>query len=66
MQADGRDDLGVGANQGDATDLFRLGLNARLASDTTPSSRWWDGTFSNLDIHDVGPDGQDMTFMAKL
>jgi hypothetical protein len=66
VQADGRDDLGQGANQGDASDLFRKGLNAHFTGSTNPSSKWWDGTPSGLDISNIGLAGVQMTFLANV
>lgn len=66
VEADGRTDLENGANQGDNTDLFRNGFNARFADNTVPSSKWWDGTSSNLTIDNVGPAGQTIPFNANV
>jgi hypothetical protein len=51
VQADGRTDLDTGANPGDATDLF--GTTAGYQTTECPSSRWFDGTDSNLKLADV-------------
>lgn len=48
VQADGRDDL-VGVNDGDASDLFSPTLQP-VFSEPRPSSRWWDGSASGLQI----------------
>jgi M6 family metalloprotease-like protein len=66
VQADGAFDLEDGNNDGDATDLFHGGTNDRFADATNPGSRWWDGTSSNLDIHDIGPVGATMRFRADV
>src|SRR5262249_39805897 len=66
VQADGRDDLGDGANEGDETDLFRAGVNARLGPATNPGSAWFDGTPSGLDLHDIGPAGTAITFGSDV
>jgi M6 family metalloprotease-like protein len=67
VQADGQFDLELTPrNYGDAQDFYRAGGVDRLADDTTPNSRWWDGTPSNLEIHSVGPAGPAITFSARL
>jgi M6 family metalloprotease-like protein len=66
VQADGRDDLGQGSNQGDDSDLFRNGLNAQFSAATSPSSSWLDGTPSGLNIQNIGLDGSQMTFEAAV
>jgi M6 family metalloprotease-like protein len=66
IQADGENDLEHGNNDGDDKDLFHQGGNGRFADSTTPSSKWWDGTPSGLDIHNIGPAGQTITFSVKL
>jgi hypothetical protein len=44
VEADGRKDLEQGADQGDTSDMFQSGVNARFAGSTNPSSQWYDGT----------------------
>jgi hypothetical protein len=63
-QADGRFDLERRSNQGDSQDLYKAGGADRFADTTTPSSKWWSGKSSGLEIHDIGPSGQIMTFKA--
>ena len=65
-QADSRFDLERGANQGDFTDLFNHSNSGRFSDATSPSSAWWDGTASGLDLHDIGPVGTEMSFRATL
>jgi M6 family metalloprotease-like protein len=62
VQADGRDDLGTGINQGDGSDLFRSGLVDRFDDTTSPSSRWWDGSASGIRIHGVTTAGTTISF----
>ncbi|MCP3669607.1 MAG: M6 family metalloprotease domain-containing protein [Gammaproteobacteria bacterium] len=50
---------------GDSTDLYGQ-ANNRFADSTTPNSRWWDGTASNLDIQEIAAPGATMSFKAKL
>jgi hypothetical protein len=66
IQADGENDLEHGNNDGDDKDLFCQGGNDRFADSTTPSSKWWDGTSSGLDIYNIGPAGETITFSVKL
>lgn len=65
-QADGRFHLEHGANNGDSRDLFRADTSARFADSTLPASKWWDGTSSGLDIHNISSAGQEMTFSADV
>jgi M6 family metalloprotease-like protein len=46
--------------QGNDTDLY-AGAAARFADDTTPSSKWWDGTASHLSIDQVSASGAAMS-----
>lgn len=50
---------------GDATDLYG-GNNLRFADDTTPNSKWWDGSASNLEIFDISAPDTAITFTARL
>lgn len=50
---------------GDAGDLYK-GPAARFADDTTPSSRWWNGTASNLTIDQVSASGPTMRFRSRF
>ncbi|WP_377154591.1 M6 family metalloprotease domain-containing protein [Roseateles sp. UC29_93] len=65
-QADGLFQLERGRNQmGDAGDLYK-GPAARFADDTTPSSRWWNGTASNLTIDQISASGATMSFRSRF
>lgn len=64
-QADGQFHLESIRSYGDATDLYGE-ANQRFADSTTPSSKWWDGTTSNLDVFDISAPGNEMTFRARL
>jgi M6 family metalloprotease-like protein len=66
VQADGAFDLEEGRNDGDATDLFHAGGNARFADATNPNSRWWDGTTSSLEIRQIGQAGPSIMFLADV
>jgi M6 family metalloprotease-like protein len=50
---------------GDGTDLFGQG-NQRFADATVPSSKWWDGSASKLDIHTISAPGAQMSFRVAL
>jgi M6 family metalloprotease-like protein len=60
VQADGRNDLEMGANRGDPGDLFPQG--GTFSATSAPNSNWWDGTASNLNIHGIGAPGPKITF----
>jgi M6 family metalloprotease-like protein len=66
MQADGENDLENGEDTGDDTDLFHAGGTDRFGDTTRPSSKWWNGAPSGLEIHDIGPAGREMTFSARI
>ena len=60
-QADGHFDLELMENNGDAGDLFAAPSRRRFGEDTLPSSHWWDGTPSGLEISDISGSGLTMT-----
>ena len=62
-QADGRDDLGVTSQRGDAGDPFpgQTG-NAVFHSQTNPGPFSFEGTFAGLTVFDIAPSGDDMQF----
>lgn len=63
VQADNRFDLErQRGHSGDSTDLYHGDLVKRFADDTKPSSKWWDGTASNLNIREISKFGETMTF----
>jgi M6 family metalloprotease-like protein len=65
-QADGLFQFERQRNQiGDANDLF-AGPGARFADDTTPDSKWWNGTSSNLTIDQISAAGASMTLRCLL
>lgn len=65
-QADGLFQLERQRNQiGDASDLF-AGPGARFAEGTTPDSKWWNGTSSNLTIDQISVAGASVTFRCLL
>ena len=65
-QADGFFQLERQRNQiGNVGDLFR-GPGARFGDSTVPSSKWWNGTSSNLTIDQVSSAGAAVTFRCLL
>jgi hypothetical protein len=50
------------ANAGDSEDLFASPFNTQLSDSTSPSSKWWDGSNSGLNITAVSASGPTMTF----
>ena len=65
-QADGKFHLESSPSQlGDVTDLYGK-THTRFADTTTPNSKWWDGTASNLDIFDIEAPGDTVRFKARL
>jgi M6 family metalloprotease-like protein len=62
-QADGKYDLEHRQNQGDKMDLFCLNNKTiEFSSSTTPSSNWWDGTSSKLQVINISKSKKEMTF----
>jgi M6 family metalloprotease-like protein len=66
VQADGRFDLEHGVNDGDERDLFHGEAVDRFFDGAMPSSKWWDGTASRLDLYEIGPAGPTVSFRARL
>jgi M6 family metalloprotease-like protein len=66
MQADGENDLENGEDTGDNKDLFHAGGNDRFGDTTRPNSKWWNRAPSGLEIHSIGPAGQEITFSARI
>ena len=66
MQADGLFQLERQRNNlGDDGDLY-AGAAARFAHDTTPSSKWWNGTASNLRIEQISAAGASVSFRCRF
>jgi M6 family metalloprotease-like protein len=63
-QADGRFDLEHGANVGDSSDLFGSPGSIVFGANTSPDSRWWDGTDSGLEISSVSAPGSTMSVVT--
>ncbi|HUF62094.1 MAG TPA: M6 family metalloprotease domain-containing protein [Verrucomicrobiales bacterium] len=64
-QADGEFRLERTRQLGDAGDLFGA-VRKEFSDLTTPHSKWWDGTVSNLHLLDISNPGPAMTFKTKL
>jgi M6 family metalloprotease-like protein len=60
VQADGATDLEMGVNNGDADDLYGPGRD--FSATSQPNSNWWDGSASDLNIHNIGVAGPTVTF----
>ena len=65
-QADGMFHLERQRSQyGDVTDLYG-GAGARFGDNSVPSSKWWNGTPSNLTIEQISAPGASVTFRSLL
>jgi M6 family metalloprotease-like protein len=65
-QADGQFQLERQRGQyGDTADLF-AGAAARFADNTVPSSKWWNGTPSQLSVDQISGPGASITFRSLL
>lgn len=64
-QADNRFDLERRVNAGDAEDLYSAPSHVAFGDGTAPSSKWWDGTASGLEIESVSEPGDVMTVRTK-
>ncbi len=56
-QADGLNHLENNTNSGQQEDFFYAPNKTSFNPDTTPSSKWWDGTRSNLSIENINANG---------
>lgn len=66
MQADGQFHLERQRGQnGDSGDLY-AGPGARFADDSSPHSKWWNGTSSNLTIDQITAAGTSISFRSLL
>ena len=62
-QADGDFDLENDNNRGDAGDMYVPGKS--FTNSTTPNSKWWDGSSSNLSITNIQISGNQISFTAS-
>jgi immune inhibitor A len=60
-QADGKQDLNKNVNRGDATDPFPTSTNNSFTGSTTPSSKAYDGSNSNVSITNITRSGDNIT-----
>jgi immune inhibitor A len=60
-QCDGNFDLNKNANQGDATDPFPCGANAQFTANTTPNSKAYDGSDSQISVTNIQRSGANIT-----
>ena len=61
-QADGKNDLENKRNTGGAGDLYHAGYVVRFNDTTTPSAKWHNGKASGIQVANVGPIADTMTF----
>ncbi|MBF0145632.1 MAG: M6 family metalloprotease domain-containing protein [Magnetococcales bacterium] len=61
-QADNKMDLENNRNLGDANDLYPFGRNNAFNKTSKPSSRWWNGISSGLNIINIVNTGGGITF----
>ena len=62
-QADGRFDMEHMVNNGDVHDIYVA--KHSFSSNTTPSSAWWDATHSNLSVHSIQVQPDQVSFKAS-
>ena len=60
-QADGRRDLNLNANRGDATDPYPTSTNTAFTGSTTPNSNGYSGTTSNISVTNIARTGDNIT-----
>lgn len=60
-QADGRRDLNLNANRGDATDPYPAGSNNSFTDSSTPSSKGYGGAASKISISSIARSGDNIT-----
>jgi M6 family metalloprotease-like protein len=61
-QADGLFDLEKNKNYGQQNDFFNQGYKTSFNQSTTPNSRWWDNSDSNLNISNIRNSGSNIVF----
>ncbi|MEN6306501.1 MAG: LamG-like jellyroll fold domain-containing protein, partial [Anaerohalosphaeraceae bacterium] len=63
-QADGAFHLEKNSNGGDSSDSFRAGYKDQFDDYTSPNSRWWDGTVSDLSLTQISAISGQMSFLV--
>jgi M6 family metalloprotease-like protein len=61
-QTDGKNDLENKKNSGGAGDLYHAGYVVRFNDTTTPSAKWHNGKTSGIQVANIGPIADTMTF----
>lgn len=64
-QADGRFDLEMNFNKGDTMDLYGAPSDTHWGTGTTPNSKWWDGSESDLRLYNISYPSSLMTFSVE-
>ena len=64
-QADGNFDLERAQNSGEPGDLYGQ-VNKKFTDSTVPSSKWWNGVSSGLEITDISAPGTIMKFKTMI
>lgn len=64
-QFDNRFDLERNVNYGDSKDLYGGAIASKFGVATVPSSNWWDGTASGLEIEQISKPSPVMTIKIK-
>lgn len=62
-QADNLYELENNINTGNSGDLFHAGNKEIFSDATSPGARWWDGTYSGLEIFDISAVADTMSFI---
>ena len=65
LQADAAFSLERNENTGDDGDLYRMRSGEVLSDATTPGTRLWDGSESGLRLAEIGPDGEEISFVIE-
>ena len=60
-QADGRRDLNLNANRGDATDAYPTATNAGFTGSSSPNSNGYNGAASNVSVTNIARVGDNIT-----
>ena len=66
LQADGLDELDLGLDDGDGSDLFGAGTAQVFVPGTSMAAGWWDGSDAGLQIRDLRYEGEDLCFNVEI